>query len=157
METVSLSDVVADAIQVHSQALARHDIEIVREIEALPPSSVDRHRVLQILLNLLTNAKHAMATNRGPKRLRVAVERPLPERARVLVADDGVGIDPDNLARIFAAGFSTRPDGHGFGLHTSALAAQEMGGRLTCHSDGPGKGACFTLELPFRTAVEECT
>jgi two-component system NtrC family sensor kinase len=59
-----------------------------------------------------------------------------------------VGIAPENLTRIFSHGFTTRTDGHGFGLHSAALAAQQMGGRLTAQSDGPGRGATFTLELP---------
>ena len=67
----------------------------------------------------------------------------------VSIADNGVGIAPENLTRIFAHGFTTRKDGHGFGLHSGALAAQEMGGTLTAESEGPGRGATFTLTLPI--------
>jgi signal transduction histidine kinase len=74
------------------------------------------------------------------------------ERLRITVQDQGEGIAPDNLERLFAHGFTTRKGGHGFGLHSSALAAMEMGARLTAHSDGPGRGALFTLELPVRLA-----
>ena len=66
----------------------------------------------------------------------------------VSVIDNGVGISPENLPRIFQHGFTTRKDGHGFGLHSGALAAKELGGTLTVHSDGVGKGATFTLTLP---------
>jgi len=69
------------------------------------------------------------------------------------VRDNGMGIPPENLTRIFVHGFTTRKEGHGFGLHSGALAAREMGGSLSVHSDGPGKGATFTLELP--RGVEE--
>ena len=62
--------------------------------------------------------------------------------------DTGCGIPPENLSRIFTFGFTTRPGGHGFGLHASALAAAEMGGSLTAASDGVGRGARFTLDLP---------
>jgi signal transduction histidine kinase len=72
----------------------------------------------------------------------------------VRVADNGEGIAPENLTRIFAHGFTTRKEGHGFGLHSCANAAGEMGGKLTAHSDGPGTGATFTLELPI-DATEE--
>jgi signal transduction histidine kinase len=65
------------------------------------------------------------------------------------VSDNGVGIASENLTRIFNHGFTTRKDGHGFGLHSGALAAREMGGALWAQSDGPGKGATFTLELPL--------
>jgi signal transduction histidine kinase len=59
------------------------------------------------------------------------------------------------MTHIFAHGFTTRKDGHGFGLHSAALAAKEMGGSLTAHSEGLGKGAGFILELPLGTPVEE--
>ena len=67
---------------------------------------------------------------------------------RVAVADTGEGIPAENLARVFAHGFTTKKDGHGFGLHSAVVAAREMGGALTVHSDGPGTGAVFILELP---------
>jgi signal transduction histidine kinase len=74
-------------------------------------------------------------------------------RLRICVADNGEGISPENLTQLFVQGFTTRKGGHGFGLHSSALAAQTMGGTLTAHSDGAGRGAAFTLELPMRTVV----
>jgi signal transduction histidine kinase len=70
------------------------------------------------------------------------------------VIDNGVGISPENLTRIFNHGFTTRKKGHGFGLHSSVLTAKEMGGSLTVHSDGPGQGSSFTLELPLPEAGE---
>jgi two-component system sensor kinase FixL len=147
-ETAALQDVVEEAIQVYAHAFARHDIEIERALEPLPPFGIDRHRILQILLNLLANARHAVAENAGQKRVRIAVEAGDPGQARVVVSDNGIGIAAEDQFRIFAAGFSTRKDGHGFGLHTAALAAGEMGGTLGCHSAGAGTGARFTLELP---------
>ncbi|MGP8198294.1 MAG: ATP-binding protein, partial [Limisphaerales bacterium] len=76
------------------------------------------------------------------------------ERAiRMEVADNGVGIPPENLTRIFAHGFSTQADRHGFGLHTGALAAKELGGTLTAYSEGLGKGATFILEIPLQNAI----
>ncbi len=68
---------------------------------------------------------------------------------KISVIDNGVGIPPENLERIFNHGFTTRQGGHGFGLHSGALAAEEMGGSLSVQSDGPGQGAAFTLELPL--------
>jgi two-component system, NtrC family, sensor kinase len=67
---------------------------------------------------------------------------------RIRVKDVGVGIPPENLTKIFGFGFTTRKEGHGFGLHSSANTARELGGALAGHSDGPGKGAEFTLDLP---------
>jgi len=71
-------------------------------------------------------------------------------RVRISVMDNGVGIPPENLDRIFNHGFTTRKDGHGFGLHSGALAAKELGGGLAAHSDGPGTGARFVLDLPLQ-------
>jgi signal transduction histidine kinase len=158
LEKLPVQDVVEEGLRMYAQSFARHDIEIERAYQALPPGRIDRHRILQILLNLLANAKHALDRNAGSKRVRIAVEpsERAGERAgaRVVVADNGVGIATESQERIFAAGFSTRKDGHGFGLHTSALTAREMGGSLVCHSDGPGTGAQFTLEIPFPPSKE---
>ena len=125
-----------------------HDrMSVVREFEEVPPISVEKHKVLQILVNLVRNAKHACDDLKDAERrvtLRIAQ---VDNRIRISVNDNGVGIAPENLTRIFAHGFTTRKDGHGFGLHSGALAATELGGSLKAHSDGPGKGATFTLEL----------
>ena len=69
---------------------------------------------------------------------------------KISYIDNGIGIPADNLTRIFGHGFTTRKEGHGFGLHSGALAAKELGGALTVESDGPGKGATFTLEFPIQ-------
>ena len=100
-------------------------------------------------MNLIRNAKHACEeSGRADKQLEVHVRKD-GDRVRIVVADNGVGISQENLTRIFAHGFTTKKDGHGFGLHSSVLAAEEMGGRLTVQSDGAGAGASFTLELPL--------
>jgi two-component system, NtrC family, sensor kinase len=74
-------------------------------------------------------------------------------RLRIRVEDDGEGIAPENMVRLFSHGFTTRKSGHGFGLHSCALGAKVMGGQLMAHSDGVGKGAVFTLELPVSEAI----
>jgi two-component system NtrC family sensor kinase len=74
---------------------------------------------------------------------------PTPEGIALEVQDNGRGIAAEDLTRIFAPGFTTREEGHGFGLHTAANAAREMGASLTVSSDGPGTGARFRLTLPI--------
>ena len=111
--------------------------------------AVDKHSVLQILLNLLRNAEEAIDDAGKPEKLiRVRIRRYGDDRVRIEVSDTGVGLAPENLTRIFAHGFTTKPHGHGFGLHSGALAAKQLGGALWAESDGPGLGATFTLELP---------
>jgi PAS domain S-box-containing protein len=149
-ENLAAAELVEDAFRMNAAAFDRHGIDLVREYaEGTPGVRVDRHKVLQILINLLRNAKYAMDERSGDaKRLVVRVCPASPERVKITIADNGIGIAPDHLTRIFKHGFTTRKNGHGFGLHSGANAAKEMGGTLTARSDGPGKGAEFTLELP---------
>lgn len=149
-EHLAPTELVEDALRINANAFERHRIEVVREYGShLPRVNVDRHKVLQILINLLRNAKYALDAGNPPhRRLVIRVENGEVGKVTIRIRDNGVGIAPENLARIFALGFTTKKDGHGFGLHTAANAAKEMGGRLTAHSEGPGLGAEFSLELP---------
>jgi C4-dicarboxylate-specific signal transduction histidine kinase len=144
------SQVVDDVLAMHAAALNRLDIRVVRRVEFDEECELDRSRVLQILMNLISNAKHAVRdAGRGGGLLEIAIERAGAGRFRMVVRDNGVGIAADDLTRVFAHGFTTKRDGHGFGLHHSANAATEMGGRLWAESAGPGRGATFVLELPL--------
>jgi PAS domain S-box-containing protein len=156
-ENLAAASLVEDALRMNAAAFDRHRIEVVREFaDDPPPVRVDRHKVLQILINLLRNAKYAMDAQSGPvKRLVVRVGMASPDRVKITIGDNGVGIAPDHLTRIFNHGFTTKKDGHGFGLHSGANAAKEMGGTLTAHSDGLGQGAEFTLELPATVSTPQ--
>ena len=111
--------------------------------------------MLQILVNLITNAKYALSVSEKQEKLLVIRSyRHGKDKLRIDVEDNGVGIPQNNLAKIFRHGFTTRESGHGFGLHSSALAARKMGGSLIAHSDGTEHGATFTLELPLRKQHE---
>lgn len=150
LEPGSLRELVEDVVRICDVSLARHHISLIKEFSDVPQMPLDKHRVLQILVNLINNAKQALdaGVNRPPQivlRLKVVDDG----RVRVEVEDNGEGIAQDNLARVFEHGFTTRVDGHGFGLHSCILAAHEMGGELTAQSAGPGKGALFVLELPL--------
>jgi signal transduction histidine kinase len=149
MEPLDLVDLTEDALGINAASLTRHRIKLIKRFEeSLPPVLADRNKVLQILVNLIRNAKHAVDDSDGERRmLGIAIQRHGEDRVRITVADTGVGIAADNMSRLFSHGFTTRKDGHGFGLHSSEAAAREMGGTLTAHSDGPGRGAMFTLEL----------
>ncbi|HEX8539450.1 MAG TPA: ATP-binding protein, partial [Cystobacter sp.] len=144
-------ELIDDALRLHSTSFERLGIRIRREYDELPQVPLDRHKLLQILVNLLTNARHALLeSGRDAKLLSLRVRKGEDERLRIEVSDNGVGITPEHMQRMFEHGFTTKKDGHGFGLHASALAAREMDGRLSCASAGPGQGATFTVELPLR-------
>jgi signal transduction histidine kinase len=152
-EDCKAADLVEESLHINAISVARHGITVVRDFKPVGTLTVVRHKVLQILVNLIRNAKDAMdATRQSEKPMTITVEPMDPDRVRFIVRDAGIGIPAENLTRIFNFGFTTRPDGHGFGLHSSASAARELGGRLSVHSDGPGMGALFTLELPLTEA-----
>jgi PAS domain S-box-containing protein len=147
-EPVSVAAVVEDCLDMSGESLARHGIAVVRDFAELPPLKLERHKLLQILMNLVANAKHACDDARRTDAQIVVRVKAAGGGVRIEVSDNGAGISRENMARLFEHGFTTRKTGHGFGLHGCALAAKSMGGRLTAHSDGPGRGATFTLELP---------
>jgi len=150
IESLSIRNLVEDALQMHTAALARHGILVMRDYQEIPMMSLDKHKVLQILVNLIRNAKYAMdAAARRDKRLNISIHLTLENMVQISVSDNGIGIPEENLTRIFSHGFTTKRDGHGFGLHSGALAAKEMGGSLYARSEGAGKGATFVLELPL--------
>jgi signal transduction histidine kinase len=156
VERVQLSDLVDDALRIEGPSLARHSIQIERDFEPLPAIAAEKHNILQILLNLLRNAKQALSKANGARAraIRIRIRRLEESRVTLAVVDNGVGLPPENLTRIFGHGFTTKADGHGFGLHSCALAAGRMGGSLRAESDGPGCGATFTLELPLKSFEE---
>jgi signal transduction histidine kinase/HAMP domain-containing protein len=156
VENIHLSDLVDDALRIEGPGLARYGIQIEREFERLPAIAAEKHNILQILLNLLRNAKQALSKANGthPRIVRIRIRRLEESRVSLAVEDNGVGLPPENLTRIFRHGFTTKADGHGFGLHSCALAAGQMGGSLRAESGGPGCGATFTLELPLKSAEE---
>ena len=147
-EILPLDRLVEDAIAMNYGAFERHGVTVARCFNPAPSARVDRHKVLQILINLIRNAKYALDdVDRPDKTITISIEH-AGDQVLVVVADNGVGIPAENLDRIFGHGFTTRKTGHGFGLHSGALAAKEIGGALSVHSDGIGHGAKFILALP---------
>jgi signal transduction histidine kinase len=151
IEELQVPQLIDEALRLDAASLENLGITVVREYAAVPPLSTDRHKLLQILVNLLSNARQALVESpRQDKQLSIRIRRSAESRHLLIdVADNGTGIAPGHMPRIFTQGFTTKKTGHGFGLHISALAATEMKGRLTCASPGPGQGATFTLELPL--------
>lgn len=151
LEECNLCDLMEEAVSLAISTSTRDRLQLVREFSSTPSILLDRHMILQILVNLLQNALQAIHAANPPKpKLTLRIETISRSAARISIADNGIGIAAENLARIFQHGFTTRKDGHGFGLHSGALAARELGGSLSAHSNGPGHGALFILEFPFQ-------
>lgn len=147
-EVLRITDLVEDAIRMNNGAMGRHRVKLVREFSEVPPILTDKHKVLQILINLIRNAKYACDdSGRDDKQITLRVVND-EGSVKISVIDNGIGISPENLTRIFSHGFTTRKDGHGFGLHSGSIAAKEMGGDLLVSSAGTGRGAAFTLVVP---------
>jgi PAS domain S-box-containing protein len=150
-ETVAVQELVEDSLRMNIGALTRHRVALQRDFRANPQIIVDKHKALQILVNLIRNAKHACEeSSQNDRRVVIRIEATREGGGRISVVDNGVGIAPEVMGRLFTHGFTTRKSGHGFGLHSAALAAKELGGSLNAVSEGQGHGAMFQLTLPAK-------
>ncbi len=155
-ENLDIEKLVEDSIAMTLESEGRKDFTITRNFTRVPAIRVDRHRVLQILINLIRNAKQAIEnTRRTDKNITIHIEPSNDNCVHVIVTDNGSGISQENLTRVFGHGFTTRKDGHGFGLHSGAITAKEMGGSLQVRSEGEGCGAQFILVLPIAVKAEK--
>jgi PAS domain S-box-containing protein len=153
MEAVNLGKVVDEALRLNAVAIEKHGIQVRRVVDYVPDTFTDRHKILQILVNLVANAKDAMADRDETRILTVRLFQQKEDQSLVIeVSDTGHGIANETMKRIFTHGFTTKQSGHGFGLHSAALAAKELGGSLTANSNGEGHGATFTLSIPLNVA-----
>ena len=151
-EKVQLTSLMDNAIQIGECTLQDSDVSIETNFLVDIEAEIDKHRVLQILVNLIRNAKHACedADHDRPKQICVTIDQPTPDFFMIEVSDNGIGIEEKNLTSIFNHGFTTKENGKGFGLHSSANTAKELGGSLIATSAGKGTGAAFVLNLPVK-------
>ncbi len=155
IESISLSKLAHSAVTLVENSLKRHGVVLIEHFGDDAEVYVDHSRALQILVNLLTNAKDACLAPEA-RALQIEVRtRADAETARIEVSDSGAGIAAENLTRMFSGRFSTKQKGRGIGLHFSAIAAADMGGSLKAYSDGPGRGATFVLSLSRERGLAE--
>jgi signal transduction histidine kinase len=148
VEKLALDDLLHDATSVVKASLkSPNAVCFHREHETLSIET-DRHKLFQIVLNLMANARDAIGSRESPGTIVVGARRQADDTIAIEVSDDGIGIAQETIDRIFSHGFTTKVDGHGFGLHSSACSAMELGGNLSARSEGLGCGATFTLVLP---------
>lgn len=148
-ETIEVAALVEDSLRLNAGAFERHGVQVKREFGQVPPVTVDKHKVLQILVNLVRNAKYACDESGRPDKLMTLRIGRSTRGVRISVIDNGIGIAAEHMKDLFRHGFTTRKSGHGFGLHSGALAAQELGGTLHAESAGRGMGAAFVLDIPL--------
>jgi PAS domain S-box-containing protein len=141
-------EIIDEAVRLNSLLLQRSDVTVVLNYQDCPPLLLDKQKILQILVNLIANAQNAIVGGASTERVLTITLVRKDLLLSVAVSDTGSGIAPENLAKIFTHGFTTKKDGHGFGLHYCAIAAKEMQGTLLVESRGLGQGATFTLVVP---------
>ena len=144
-EDVSLAELMHDVEELLGGRLEHHGVELVRDYADLPSIRTDKQKLMQVLLNVVKNATDSLkeAHGNGKGRLEIRTSRDATDQIAIRVTDNGLGISPGNLAKIFGHGFTTKMDGHGFGLHSCANIITELGGKITAESDGLGCGATF--------------
>lgn len=143
-ERVDLVLLCEDALHLQQPAIERHHIEVRRDYRSEDPVDARKAELTHILINLVKNAVEAMGFQ-AERVLGLTTARDEQGRLYLEVSDTGVGIAADDMARLFTHGFTTKQDGHGFGLHYCQRVMQEMGGQITVASEGPGLGARFRL------------
>ncbi|WP_182867926.1 ATP-binding protein [Rhodopirellula sp. JC639] len=137
-----------DAIRFVHDSFSKHDVRLVRQYDPVAAIEIEKAKAVQIIVNLVKNAKESVLEHDSEIKRVTLQLRQDGDEVWFQVHDSGIGIAPERITTIFSNGFTTKKGGHGFGLHASAIAAVELGGRLMVHSDGIGKGATFTLVLP---------
>jgi len=151
IETLHASDVMDDAININLASMGKRGVEVVRSYEDDPEIKVDKHKLMQVLVNLVSNAGHALSDKRDDKRITTGIKK-VEGSVVFYVEDNGIGIEGSDTARVFEFGFKKRKGGHGYGLHHSAIMAKDLGGKIQVKSEGLGKGARFELIIPIDLA-----
>ncbi|RUR07601.1 amino acid permease [Legionella sp. km772] len=153
VEDISVADLIKDALAINKVIYEGKNIHLEEHIEPISTVTIDRVKLLQIIVNLFKNSIESLLECSNENKTLKIMLRPVDEQYfKLQVQDNGLGILSHNLQKIFTAHFTTKKSGHGFGLHSSSLAANEMGGELTATSEGLDKGALFTLILPYKNA-----
>ena len=157
-EWATLSDLIEDAININRDIIDQYNFNIIKEFEDIKDVNIEKFKIMQILVNLITNAKDAILQSKNKNPTIILRIRSLNENSiELTVQDNGIGISEDQNKKIFSYGFTTKKTGHGFGLHSCALTAKEMGGKLTVHSAGHKLGAKFILIIPKDNAPKSAT
>lgn len=152
-EPYSLITIVEDAVRLEAGLIDRYSISIVKKYQEIGPALIQKTKLIHVLVNLINNARDAMLQMPKDQRTLTFTIEEANNEAILKVTDTGKGINEEHLGKIFTHGFTTKKDGHGFGLHSSASFVDEMGGKIWVESEGEGKGATFMIQLPLADKV----
>lgn len=151
IENILLPDIIEEALKLNKSTFPHSGVNIVKKYAIQPFILTDKVKILQILVNLIRNAYETIQADAQDKSITIQISaQNNNEEICIEVIDQGKGISPENLTKIFSYGFTTKKKGHGIGLHASALAAKELGGSLIAESPGENQGAIFKLVLPIK-------
>ena len=142
--TVDIILAIEEALKLQEDPIKRYGVQVLRSYASEIPIKAEKSRVTHVLVNLIKNAVEAMRASER-KILTVATYQDTAGRVSAEIRDSGSGITAEEIENLFTHGFTTKPDGHGFGLHYCAKAMKEMAGCIDVLSDGPGRGAAFIL------------
>ena len=149
-QLVSINQLIDEALLIAGFSIQK-DITIEKQYSKINHVILDNIKLLQVLDNILRNAKHALiASSNKNKKLIIKTSVINKKTIEIEIADNGIGIPSENLEKIFIFGFTTKKDGHGFGLHTGALSISQLGGKIKVTSDGHEQGATFHITLPYK-------
>ncbi len=152
-ESIDVHSLVEDLLAMHGPSILKNRVSVVREFAALPWITVEKSKLLQVLDNLIKNALEAMAITERESHILLISTKNEGRQVIISIGDTGHGITDEQLKSIFRFGFTTKPNGNGFGLHSAAIAMNEMGGAIRVASGGSAQGATFSISLPFNSGI----
>ncbi len=151
VEFEGVEKIIDNVLSIVNGSLEKHNINVLCRYSKTPSINIQKSKLIHVLINLLNNAIDSLKTFSVSKREIIISTKDNVESVFITILDNGQGISKQSLTKVFNHGFTTKVDGHGFGLHSCANYAQEMGGDLFVESEGVGKGALFTITLPKNT------
>ncbi|TNF69054.1 MAG: GHKL domain-containing protein [Gammaproteobacteria bacterium] len=158
-EEIKLEDIICDALAINQVMIKASNIHVTQETGEVKTPISDQVKIMQILVNLIKNSIEALneCNESSNKQLIVNLKHKNKHTFQIYVKDNGIGLDKTKVKNLFKANFTTKRQGHGLGLHASAIAAKELGGALYANSDGVGKGMTMILELPYEIPKDKYT
>ncbi|MDZ7814734.1 MAG: ATP-binding protein [Planctomycetota bacterium] len=157
IEKVNVKDLIVDAMEINREAITKRNIKVRFMFGEVPVIRVEKNKLIQVLVNIIKNAIEAIDSS-DSERDEMVVSASYSKKTEMVsidVKDSGIGMTAEVRANLFKFGFTTKEQGSGFGLHSSYNLIKAMGGTINAQSEGKGKGATFSIELPLMPPLRE--